>query len=160
VERKYVSARLKGDLGNEEFLRFDVEFSRLWFDKQVKTGDGHTMSEKGQLPDNRDVELKARLDKLSGAIKSEMVHVADDRKAAAVTKPVVGLGKAMGTGFRVTSELVAGVLVGGFLGWWIDHWLGTKPFAFLIMLLVGMVAGFWNVYKIAMKPTGDTSKDT
>jgi ATP synthase protein I len=114
------------------------------------------MSEKGQLPDNRDVELKARLDKLSGDIKSEMVHVADDRKAAAATTPAVGLGKAMGTGFRVTSELVAGVLVGGFIGWWVDYWLGTKPAAFLIMLLVGIVAGFWNVYKIAAKPTGDS----
>ena len=117
------------------------------------------MGGKGQIPDNHDSDLKARLDKLSGAIKSEMVNVADDRKAAAATKPAVGLGKAMGTGFRATSELVAGVLVGGFLGWWIDHWLGTKPAAFLIMLLIGIVAGFWDVYKIAAKPSGDGSKD-
>lgn len=139
---------------------FIAEIIGLRFDKCVKTGDGLAMNEKGQTPDSRDVELKARLDKLSGAIKSEIVHVAEDRKAASATAPAVGLGKAMGTGFRVTSELVAGVLVGGFIGWWLDHWLGTKPFAFLIMLLVGMLAGFWNVYKIAMKPTGDGSKDT
>jgi ATP synthase protein I len=155
VGRKYVSAQLDGSLENATFSLFGVGFFRLWFDKRVKTVDGHTMSEKGQLPDKVDMELKARLDKLSGAIKSEMVHVADDREAAASTQPVVGLGKAMGVGFRVTSELVAGVLVGGFIGWWIDHWLGTKPAAFLIMLLVGIVAGFWNVYKIAAKPAGD-----
>jgi ATP synthase protein I len=65
----------------------------------------------------------------------------------------------MGTGFRVTSELVAGVLVGGFLGWWIDRWLGTKPFGMLILLFLGMIAGFWNVYKIAMKPTGPDADD-
>jgi ATP synthase protein I len=117
------------------------------------------MSDKNSSSDNHDAELKARLDKLSGAIKAEMVHVEDERKAAASTTPVVGLGKAMGTGFRVASELVAGVLVGAFIGWWIDRWLGTKPFAFLIMMMVGTVAGFWNVYKIAAKPTGNAGNE-
>jgi ATP synthase protein I len=125
----------------------------------AKTADDRDMSPKSSGPDNQDAELKARLDKLSGAIKAEMVHVGDERKAAASTTPVVGLGKAMGTGFRVTSELVAGVLVGGFLGWWVDRWLGTKPFGMLILLFLGMVAGFWNVYKIAMKPTGTGADD-
>jgi ATP synthase protein I len=117
------------------------------------------MSGKGSSPDNHDADLKARLDKLSGAIKAEMVHVEDERKAAASTTPAVGLGKAMGTGFRVTSELVAGVLVGGFIGWWIDRWLGSSPFALLIMVMIGMVAGFWNVYRIAARPTGGGSAD-
>jgi ATP synthase protein I len=125
----------------------------------AKTADDPDMSPKSSGPDNQDAELKARLDKLSGAINAEMVHVTDERKAAASTTPVVGLGKAMGTGFRVTSELVAGVLVGGFLGWWIDRWLGTKPFGMLILLFLGMIAGFWNVYKIAMKPTGPGADD-
>jgi ATP synthase protein I len=125
----------------------------------AKTADDPDMSSKSSGPDNQDAELKARLDKLSGAIKAEMVHVQDERKAAASTTPAVGLGKAMGTGFRVTSELVAGVLVGGFLGWWIDRWLGSSPFGLLIMLFIGMVAGFWNVYKIAMKPTGPGADD-
>ena len=125
----------------------------------AKTADDPDMSSKSSGPNNHDAELKARLDKLSGAIKAEMVHVGDERKAAASTTPAVGLGKAMGTGFRVTSELVAGVLVGGFLGWWIDRWLGTKPFGLLILLFLGMIAGFWNVYKIAMKPTGSGADD-
>ena len=111
------------------------------------------MRDKGQDPDNHDAELKARLDKLSSAIKAETSHVEVERKSAE-TKPDKGLGKALATGLRVSTELVAGVLVGGFIGWWIDRWLGTKPFAFLIMLLIGMVAGFWNVYKIAARPTG------
>jgi ATP synthase protein I len=111
------------------------------------------MRDKGQLPDNHDAELKARLDRLSSAINAETSHVAVERKAAETT-PDKGLGKALATGLRVSTELVAGVLVGGFIGWWIDRWLGTKPFAFLIMLMIGMVAGFWNVYKIATRPTG------
>lgn len=117
------------------------------------------MSAKGSSPDNRDAELKARLDSLSGAIKAEKTHIEDERKTAAATTPAVGLGKAMGTGFRVTSELVGGVLVGGFIGWWIDRWLGSSPFGLLIMLMIGMVAGFWNVYRIAMRPTGTGNPD-
>lgn len=112
------------------------------------------MSDKGQGPDNQDAELKARLDTLSGAIKSEMTSVSQERSAAAAKTSVVGLGSAMGKGIRVSTELVAGVLVGGFIGWWIDRWLNSGPFGLLIMLLVGMVAGFWNVYRIAARPTG------
>ncbi|MFM9973437.1 MAG: AtpZ/AtpI family protein [Beijerinckiaceae bacterium] len=118
------------------------------------------MRDNGQTPDNQDAKLKARLDHLSSAIKAETAHVEVERKTAE-TKPDKGLGKALATGLRVSTELVAGVLVGGFIGWWIDRWLGTKPFGFLIMLLIGMVAGFWNVYKIAARPTGgaaDTKK--
>jgi ATP synthase protein I len=116
------------------------------------------MSSQSSGPDNRDAELKARLDKLSGAIKAETQHVADERNASRSTQPAVGFGKAMGTGFRVASELMAGVLVGGFIGWWIDHWAGTKPIAFLVMILVGTAAGFWNVYKIAARPTAAPEK--
>ncbi len=112
------------------------------------------MREKGQSPDTRDVELKARLDRLSGAIKTEMTHVAEERNTVAAKTSVVGLGSAMGMGIRVSTELVAGVLVGGFIGWWIDRWLNSSPFGLLIMLMIGMVAGFWNVYRIASRPTG------
>ncbi|MGL4636451.1 MAG: AtpZ/AtpI family protein [Beijerinckiaceae bacterium] len=109
------------------------------------------MSEKGQGPDNQDAELKARLDKLSGAIKTEMTHVAEERDATGKKQPIIGLGSAMGMGIRVSTELVAGVLVGGFIGWWIDRWLDSSPFGLLIMLMIGMLAGFWNVYKMSMR---------
>lgn len=116
------------------------------------------MRDKGQTPDNQDAKLKARLDLLSSAIKAETAHVEGERKAA-ITEPDKGLGKALATGLRVSSELVAGVLVGGFLGWSIDRWLGTRPFGLLIMLMIGMVAGFWNVYRIAARPTGASNNE-
>jgi ATP synthase protein I len=111
-----------------------------------------TMSDKGQNSDNRDAELKARLDKLSGAIKTERDHIAEVRNTAAAKQPIAGLGSALGMGMRVSTELVAGVLVGGFIGWWLDHSLNSSPFGLLIMLMVGMVAGFWNVYRMSMRP--------
>lgn len=51
--------------------------------------------------------------------------------------------------FRIASEFIAGPLVGGFLGWWLDKWLGTYPFLLLILFTFGLAAGFINVLKTA-----------
>ena len=50
--------------------------------------------------------------------------------------------------------LFAAVVVGGFIGWAIDRWLGTSPGALIVFLALGTAAGFWNVYRIAMQPGG------
>jgi ATP synthase protein I len=60
----------------------------------------------------------------------------------------------MAKGMRATSELVGGVLVGGFIGWQLDRWLGTKPWLLILFFLLGVGAGFWNVMRGAFAPTG------
>ncbi|HTP91085.1 MAG TPA: AtpZ/AtpI family protein [Xanthobacteraceae bacterium] len=52
-------------------------------------------------------------------------------------------------GFRLSSELVAGVLVGAGLGWLIDRWLGTSPWGLIVFLLLGFAAGVLNVMRSA-----------
>lgn len=42
-------------------------------------------------------------------------------------------------------NLVSATFVGLFLGWWLDKWLGTKPWLLLAFLLFGIIAGFRNV---------------
>ncbi|MCW6507146.1 AtpZ/AtpI family protein [Lichenifustis flavocetrariae] len=64
-----------------------------------------------------------------------------------------GIGSAMSTGFRVMSEFVAAVAVGGLIGWQCDRWFGTSPFLLILFLALGTAAGFWTVYRIASKPT-------
>jgi ATP synthase protein I len=98
-------------------------------------------------PKNADAELKARLDRLSSAIRTGTA-AADEAKAGqdASTRST---GNAMGLGFRVASELLAGALVGGGIGWALDRWLGTSPIILIVMLILGMAAGFWSVYKLA-----------
>src|SRR5437763_15165190 len=56
---------------------------------------------------------------------------------------------AMAMGFRLSSELVAGVLVGAALGWGFDRLLSTSPFGFIVFLLLGFVAGVVNVVRTA-----------
>src|SRR5579872_6558943 len=56
---------------------------------------------------------------------------------------------AMALGFRLSSELVAGVLVGAAIGWGIDRLLSTSPFGLIVFLLLGFVAGVVNVVRSA-----------
>ena len=56
---------------------------------------------------------------------------------------------AMALGFRLSSELVAGVVVGAGIGWGFDRLLSTSPFGFIVFLLLGFVAGVVNVVRSA-----------
>src|SRR5947209_19937318 len=56
---------------------------------------------------------------------------------------------AMALGFRLSSELVAGVAVGAGIGWGFDRLLSTSPFGFIVFLLLGFVAGVVNVVRTA-----------
>jgi ATP synthase protein I len=116
------------------------------------------MNEDKDRQENSDAELRARLDRLSSAIRTETAEVAEDRKSGSSSSTSEATGRAMGLGFRVASELVAGVIVGGGIGWAIDRWLGTSPFGLIVMLIIGMVAGFWSVYRLAARPTGITRR--
>ncbi len=105
-------------------------------------------------PENAN-ELKARLAKLTSDLQTqrEAGQKEADRKAEADLTDK-GLGQAMSLGFRVLSEFVAAVVVGALIGWRLDLWLGTDP-AFLILLMgLGVAAGFWSVYRLAVTPPG------
>jgi ATP synthase protein I len=56
---------------------------------------------------------------------------------------------AMALGFRLSSELIAGVGVGALLGWGFDRLLSTSPFGLIGFVLLGFVAGVVNVIRSA-----------
>jgi ATP synthase protein I len=56
---------------------------------------------------------------------------------------------AMARGLRLSTELVAGVLVGAAIGWLIDRFVGTSPWGFIVFLLLGFAAGILNVMRAA-----------
>ena len=56
---------------------------------------------------------------------------------------------AMALGLRLSSELVAGVLVGAALGWGFDRLLSTSPWGLIVFLLLGFIAGVMNVMRTA-----------
>jgi ATP synthase protein I len=55
----------------------------------------------------------------------------------------------MAVGFRLSSELVAGVVLGAAIGWGCDHFLSTSPFGLIVFVLLGFVAGVVNVVRSA-----------
>ena len=56
---------------------------------------------------------------------------------------------AIARGFRLSAELVAGVLVGAGLGRLLDWWLGISPWGMIVFLLLGFAAGVLNVMRAA-----------
>jgi ATP synthase protein I len=64
--------------------------------------------------------------------------------------PPSGTGaSALARGFRLSTELVAGVLMGGAIGWLLDRWLGISPWGMIVFLLLGFAAGVLNVMRAA-----------
>ena len=55
----------------------------------------------------------------------------------------------MARGFQLSSELIAGVVVGAGIGWGIDRLLSTSPFGMIVFLLLGFPAGVVNVIRSA-----------
>ncbi len=104
---------------------------------------------------DEDAALRARLDKLSGALKA--------RAKAPEAAPPPGeapradsAGSAMSLGLRAGSEFVAAVIVGAAIGWGADRLFGTKPAFLIVFFLLGVVAGVWNVIR-ATSPKGGSS---
>lgn len=64
----------------------------------------------------------------------------------------------IGTTYRVFVELLAGMLVGGGLGWMLDRAFGTRPWLMLAFLLLGIVAGFWNVFRTARRMAAEADR--
>jgi ATP synthase protein I len=107
--------------------------------------------------------LRARLDKLSIALDAQQRDARKSLGASALGQDGGGpspgsIGNAIGLAFRVLSEFVAAVIVGAFIGWWIDRVAGTSPAFLITFLLMGAAAGFWNVYRIAIKPPGSEDR--
>ena len=62
------------------------------------------------------------------------------------TEKTPGTFSLLGTASTMGLHMVSGPVVGGGLGWLIDHWLDSWPVASAIGLLLGLIAGFRNVW--------------
>lgn len=57
------------------------------------------------------------------------------------------LGKAL----KISTELVAAVVVGSTIGFLLDNWFDTKPLLTICFFIMGVAAGILNVFKSAKK---------
>lgn len=64
-------------------------------------------------------------------------------------KKAAGKGsESINEGAKAGIELVGAIAGGALLGLGIDHLFDTSPAAFFICLILGVITGFYNVYKI------------
>ena len=89
--------------------------------------------------------LSARLQRLNESLGHAHAGRPSDDPGADRATNAAGYAK----GFRLSSELVAGVVVGAGLGWLIDRLLGISPWGLIIFLLLGFAAGVLNVMRTA-----------
>jgi ATP synthase protein I len=110
--------------------------------------DGSGDGSRDKSPD--EAALSARL----GSLDQRLSALRDNRKLRTdqpASESGVGAARAsaLARGFRLSSELIAGVLVGAGIGWGIDHLLSTSPFGLIVFFLLGFVAGIVNVVRSA-----------
>jgi ATP synthase protein I len=91
--------------------------------------------------------LSARLQRLNESLGQARDHAGLGSDGPGADRAATASGYAKG--FRLSSELVAGVVVGAGLGWLIDRWLGISPWGLMIFLLLGFAAGVLNVMRTA-----------
>ena len=99
--------------------------------------------ESGRKTSGRDPEgIRGRLDTLEERIAAARVRHAPPPEPQA-------RGAALGQALRLSTELIAGVAVGGFIAWALDRFFGSAPFLMVVFLLLGATAGILNVVKTA-----------
>jgi ATP synthase protein I len=99
-----------------------------------------------ERPLDEEAALTARSDHLGERLR----HLRPDATSEqSQTEQPAADASAMARGFRLSSELVAGVLVGAAIGWALDRWLGISPWGMIVFLLLGFAAGVLNVMRAA-----------
>ena len=96
----------------------------------------------------RNSEEASSLEDLESRLKrARSAHTVDPHPSV----PQSGLATAL----RLAAEMVSALIVGGAIGWFLDRWLGTKPWLLLVFLLLGAIAGMLNAYRAAMRMSAE-----
>lgn len=84
---------------------------------------------------------RRRVDDLDARLKAARGKVEKPRQSSGMSHRQTGVA------YRVLVDMIAGLLVGGFLGYWLDRWLGWTPYALVTGLVVGFAAGANNAWR-------------
>ena len=115
--------------------------------KRTKGTEG--TPEEGRLDD--------RLRQLGHRIDFEIAELRDPAGKSSLNSEAAG--SAYGKAARLASEFVAGILVGGFLGWALDQLLGTLPLGLIVFTLLGFAAGILNMARAGRQAQREAEKD-
>jgi len=114
-------------------------------------GDDRSQDNPRNDSSNDDAGDRKRLDDLDARLRA--AREGTERPRPASTQ------RQMSFAYRVLIEMAVGVGAGGFLGWWLDRWLGTTPILLVVMLFVGFAAGALNAYRASQAYVAGLSAD-
>ena len=81
----------------------------------------------------------------------ERLHAAHHAEAVRTGAAPKKSGTGYNQGSRVLTELIAGPVGGGIIGWLLDSWLKTSPWLLLVMVFLGFAVAVRNIYRISMQ---------
>jgi ATP synthase protein I len=116
-------------------------------DMSAHRGLKNMSSQNGDFEDRNEAASKAGLSERRTQLNRKLDdRRAEDNKTARKSQSSSsGYAQAM----KLSSEFIAGVLVGAGIGWVADQWFGTSPLGLIVFLLLGFVAGVLNVLRSA-----------
>jgi ATP synthase protein I len=117
--------------------------------------DGARDNKGRSSPPADEAALSARLKRLGERLGAVKASRPPDTSPAASPRAD---SSAMARGFRLSTELVGGVLLGAALGWLLDRWLGTSPWGLIVLVLLGFAGGVLNVMRAAGVVSGGGPK--
>ena len=77
-------------------------------------------------------------------LKKEIQHYEKNKSDSAQNTKKSGVS----FGFKISTEIVAALIVGVGIGLIVDNYFGTKPFGLITFFILGAFAGFLNVYRV------------
>ena len=84
-------------------------------------------------------EISTRLEIAKKNIKKNQIKDKDTNAAS------------LGNALKISTELVASVVVGSTIGFLLDNWFDTKPMLTICFFFMGVAAGILNVFRSAKK---------
>ena len=91
-------------------------------------------------------DLGRRLDSINSRLGRDKPEAEEDQHRPS--------RNSFGNAFRLSSEFIAAILVGVAIGYGIDWLAGTTPWAMILFLFLGFVAGVMNVLRASGELTG------
>ena len=77
-------------------------------------------------------------------LKKKIQHYENNSNNKSVNVKKIGAG----FGFKISTEILAALVVGVGIGLIVDNYFGTGPFGLIIFFILGAFAGFLNIYRI------------
>ena len=87
------------------------------------------------------------LKEISTRLRIAKKNFSNTQKKGGESANVASFGKA----FKISTELVAAVVVGTTIGFILDNWFDTKPLLIIIFFILGVTAGILNVFRSAKR---------